>query len=310
MNSLNEWRRLTTLWQTYLTIDDWDLVLSSFVVSDPPKFELSYQDARSRRRRDLAASSSDRHLWRQIQTGWLTGDGQLSGAASVWSWVCAALANDMRDTQPKVGRLIASAFFRLSPAHPGRATVTEALEELAAGKHEILKLIVGGPLRWPDAMLTEVADHLISANMAVDEVPILLQLIGELERRGSVTLASKMLRLMPTVIPQRISPADIAEIVSLSRRHEVPELISRNAAADWLAGPVSECLSVEDIVWIFQTSSIPSEDIERVRRQLQSNARLKRTAHWAGRILGEMLSIRLSAEEHRRPRGSFSEQLT
>jgi hypothetical protein len=220
-DAVAQWRRLTVLWQAYLGPDDWDRVLSSFELSDLERLELSGRDIRREVGGGIEGYVSDPHILEMIKAGRLTGDRRLSAASSVWTWVLAALMPGGQTGSASVEWLVASAFFRLAPGNTSAETVAHALKDLGTSDQQTLKLIVGGPARWPDEMLAAVASHVIGRGEVVDDIGALISVIGELGKRGSVALARKLLKLVPTdAVAQSIPPADTAALVSLSRRHQ------------------------------------------------------------------------------------------
>jgi hypothetical protein len=289
---ITQWRRLTALWQAYLAMDDWDRVLSSFILSKSQEYELSWRNVQDKGREDLGTTISDPYLRRAMQTGLLTDDPHLRAAAMVWGWVQSAFLPDDSTELVSAEWLIASAFFRISPANQVPETVKQALgelDELRIDNKNILELIVAGPVRWPDEMLTEVVSYLTSTDDAVAQAGDLVKLIMELDRRDSSALARKLLKLFSSgVIPGSTHPADIAAMVSLSRRHQVPELLSRYVLIDSLPGRVMDWLSIEDIAWIFQSKAISPQELQRLRERLRADARYRRALERA---------IELAAEE-------------
>jgi hypothetical protein len=321
---LTQWRRLTALWQAYLAVDDWDRVLSSVILSevadpratepeptdpearesateadaDPDaelegldwedtQYELSCWDAAGSDVPDLGSIFADPGLRRLIQTGWLNGDHQLRAAASVWAF--AAYGHEYDLARPaNVGRLIAIALFNLLLVPSPSAAIRLAIEELGADSARDLDLLVGGPVNWPDEMLLLVADQLIAVGRDIESVRALIAVVDELDKRGSAAQARKLLRLMPAnAMTQALSVADLAAIVLLSRRHQMPELLSRADSGNWLAKELLDWLSIEDIAWIIQSRSVPSADQERLRGLVRVDPRFRRAADAATELLAE-----------------------
>ena len=297
---LVQWRRMTMLWQAYLAIDDWDRVLSSFVLSDPPELELSSRDAHDQSRGNLEAFISEPHILRMIQTGWLTADHHLRAAASVWSWVLTALVPDDETGPASVESLSASALFRLSSGNTIQKIVEQEIEKLKTSSQDILKLVVGGPLSWPNKTLDQVASYLIQIGEATNDIGALLEVIRELDKRDNVPLARKLLSIMPAdAVAQPIPPADVAAIIALSRRHQIPELLSRCPSSDWITSSVMNWLTVEDITWIIQSRSIAPEALERLHAQVRGDVRYRRVVDQAIRLLAAELSVALAASPSR-----------
>jgi hypothetical protein len=314
---ITQWQRLTALWQMYLATDDWDRVLNSFTLSDSGELKLVSREPSDRERRDFETRIPEPRLRRMVLTGWLTGDHDLRGAAAVWSWALSALPKEGQpaeekqtegqpsEAQPAEGqtdspstvRAITGAFFRLSPDDKIQTFVSHELERLGGNGEDILELIVGGPIRWSDQVLAEVADYLIRIDMTVRDVSALVQLIRELDKRGSVSVARKLLKLMPAnAVAAPTSPADAAAVVSLSRRHQIPDLLSRCTSTGWLTSSLMEWLSIEDIVWVLQSRSLPTEELEILRRRIQADARYRRAVDGAAELLTEELHVTPVAE--------------
>jgi hypothetical protein len=293
--SILQWRRLTTLWQTHLAIDDWDRVLSSFVLSDSGELDLSRREGHYERQVSFQGDVADPHLRRIIQTGWLTGDQQLGAAALVWSWAVAASMPYGEGRSANVGAIIARAFFSLVPRNASPAATEQALERLNASDRNGLEPIVGGPIRWPDEMLTNIASYLIEADKTLNDIAALIGVIEELDkrgRRGSAPLARKLLRLMPAdAVAQPIPPADIAAIVSLSRRHQMPELLTRCSSADWLTSRAIDWLTIEDITWIIQSRLLPPDELEKLCMKVKADVRFRREIDRATMLLAEELRL-------------------
>jgi hypothetical protein len=293
-NPLTEWRRLTALWQAYLAVDDWDRVLSSVVlseVSDPEaandgvEYGLSCGDIADHDVVDLGSFFASPGLRRVIQTGWLNADHQLRAAASVWAF---AAYGDDPPASADVERHIAIALFHLLliPSDPG--AITLAIEELGADSGRDLDLLVGGPVNWPDEMLSVIADHLTGVGRDVESVRALISVVDELDKRGSVAQARKLLRLMPAnAMTRALSVADLAAIVTLSRRHQMPELLSRADSGDWLTKELLDWLSIEDIAWIIQSRSVPAASQERLRSAVRADPRFRRVADLIAELLAE-----------------------
>lgn len=291
---LEQWRRLTTFWQAYLAIDDWERVLSSFVLSDSGELDLSSRNVHDERRRDLVAKVSEPHARRLIQMGWITDDQQLAAAVSVWSWALTALLPGGETTPANIEWITASMLFRLIPGNVSGAAIAQALAELDTSNQDVLELVMGGPVKWPDSMLTEVVSYLIGTDKIIDDVSALLRIIGELDKRDSIPMARRLLKLMPAdAVAQPIPPADAAAIVSLSRRHQLPELLSRCSSADWLTHPVMEWLNIEDITWIIQSRSMPPERLESLRERVKADVRYRRAVDGAVELLTAELSIKM-----------------
>jgi hypothetical protein len=183
--------------------------------------------------------------------------------------------------------LTASMLFKLTPNDTSQPAMRQALTDLSSSSRGITEFVIGGPNKWPDSMLAEVSSYLIEKGEDVNDVSVLLRLIEELDRRGSVPLARKLLKLMPAdALVRAIPPADIAEIISLSRRHQLPELLSRCPSTDWLTPPVMEWVNIEDITWIIQSRSIAPAGLESLRQRLKGDVRYRRALSAAVEMLG------------------------
>lgn len=305
---LTQWRRLTALWQAYLAVDDWDRLLSSVALSeiadpgarkpaatrldrDDVKYELSCGGADSDLP-DLGFIFAEPGLQRVIQTGRLNADHQLRAAASVLAFATygdnPATYGDNPATSADVDRLIAIALFHLLLIPSDSAAIRAAIEELGADSARDLDLLLGGPVNWPDEMLSVVADCLIGVGREVESVRALILVVDELDKRGSVAQARKLLRLMPANAIARVpSIADLAAIAVLSRRHQMPELLSRADSGEWLTKELLDWLSIEDVAWIIQSRSLPPADQERLRGLVRADPRFRRTADAAAELFTE-----------------------
>jgi hypothetical protein len=295
---LDGWRRLVALWQAYLKIDDWDRVLNSFVLSHQhssnlpgQELQLSRRDARGQRAQDLIPYVVDTQLLRLIQTGRLTGDDQLRAAALVWSWVFEALLPEGYPARyVNVEWLTACAFFRLASADTSSGETEVALRKASRGSRNILESIVAGPSRWRNEMLASVASSLAESDDFADDVEGTLGIINELDKRGSFSQARKLLKRIPAeVFTRELPPADVVAIISLSRRHHMPELLVNVVSVEFLKSPGMQELTIEDIVWIVQSRSIPSETMDYLRTYIEVDPRYRRIVNAASELLvGEL----------------------
>jgi hypothetical protein len=227
----------------------------------------------------------DPGLERMIRTGQLTADHQLRAAASVWA---LAGHDDYPQIPADVDRLIAITLFHLLLVPADSRAIRLAIEELGADSARDLDLLVGGPANWLDEMLSLVADHLISVGQDVESLRALIAVANELDKRGSAAQARKLLRLTPANAMTRALPkADLAAMVVLSRRHQMPELLSRADPGKWLTKELLDWLSIEDIAWIIQSRSVPPSDQERLRGLARADPRFRRAANAATELLAE-----------------------
>ena len=211
----------------------------------------------------------------------------------VWSWAVTALMSYDKAKTEKFGSILGSTFFKLVPRNASPLAIEQALERLRTSDQNALELIVGGPIRWPDEMLAKVASNLIEADQTLNDISALVSVVDELDkrgRRGSAPLARKLLKLMPAdAVAQPVPPADVAQIVSLSRRHQMPELLTRCSSADWLTGPVIDWLGIEDITWIIQSRSLRPEELERMCMKVRTDVRYRREVDKAAALLADEL---------------------
>jgi len=303
---LTQWRRLTALWQAYLALDDWDRVLNSMLLSELPgpnaansigsppegdadehaEYELSCQDPATLTWPDLGLRFADTVRRRMIQAGRLNCDHELRGAGSIWAF--AANGYIGLTASAAVDRLVAIALFHFGPVSSDTGAIGQALEEIGAESTHDLGDMIGGLVRWASEMLSQVADHLIAIGQDVEDVRYLIPLISELDKRGSVAQARKLLRLIPVhaMIPA-LPTADIAGIVALSRRHQMPELLSRAATNAWLTEELLNWLSIEDIAWIIQSRSVAPADLTRLREVARTNPGFRRVIDSVTELLAE-----------------------
>jgi hypothetical protein len=137
---------------------------------------------------------------------------------------------------------------------------------------------MAGPIYWPDEAITTVASYVIETGKLFEDVEPLLRLIGELDRRGSFALSRKLLDLIPSNVGiETPNPNAIANIVSISRRHRLPSLLSRCILAFSLSDQVINLLSIEDMTWVFQSRAFPKVALDSLSRRLSHNARFSRT---------------------------------
>jgi type II secretory pathway predicted ATPase ExeA len=292
-DSMTQWRRLTTLWQAYLAIDDWDQVLSSLLLTpDASGVELSAPHDLRRTEDSIGVEIRDPHVRRLIKTGRLTDDFHLRASATVWNYNMAVFFSDAYESLDVVeGRsewLLAAAYFRMSPEDVSRPSIASGLALFDAIGGDAAYAAVGGPSRWSDEQLSEIANYLIKVGRPVDDVRGLLEIVLELDRRKVPSLARKLLRLFPgDAVAAVILPADAASIIGLSRRHQIPELISRCTNPNWLSDEILEWLNIEDISWIIESRSMHARALDSLRRRLRSEVRYRRAVEEANGIINE-----------------------
>jgi len=277
------WRRLASLWKTHLNIDDWDSTINSLVLTGKDSLHLSYRRSNDlETRMDAQSRATPDHLRRMAQEGALFSDPDLRGAAIVWSMVRSCLP-DLGPNQPSVlDELAISALYRVNASRVTDALVVHALDEIGQDRPKIDDLaafLISGPSYWTDETLLRVGNYLVDRTSAIINVVPLLRIIAELDSRGGVSLARKLLSRLPSNLEARdISPSGLATVVMLSRRYRMPELLSRCIQIRFMTSSIIDWLSIEDISWMFESGAFTDSQLDDLRVLLRKDGRWRKAA--------------------------------
>ncbi|GAA2376677.1 hypothetical protein [Dactylosporangium salmoneum] len=290
-----EWRRLTVLWRTYLATDDWDRILGSLVLVEPqtggPAIRMgSAKDLDRGAWATLEPAVRKFDLHRTVLEARLVGDRELAAAGTAWSHLRMELALLEGAQEPGLDPggaqwRLAAAIVRSAPTVVSEGAAEQAvLHELSAHGGRILEIVDGGLGTWDNHFLRDVAA--LIADVVGPDVrgSFLLRLIRETDDRGHSAEARRLLQRLPDADLAGLTPADIASIVALSRRHQLHGLICRCIVGSKINGSVLERLGMEDVVWLMEGSGLSSESLARIRDTLMGSAQYIRMTQ-AGKTL-------------------------
>lgn len=288
------WRRLASLWKAFLAIDDWDYALGSLVLTGGKSPALNYRHASDEKiaHSELTVPIALSHVRQMAEEGRIFSDPDLRGAAAVWNIVRSSLPNFEPAEASELDRLATSTFFRISANRMSETLIKHAFDETSMSDSQtidLVGLIMAGPSRWSDKMLTRVADYLIERDIAIINVTPMLRFITELDARGSVALARKLLRYIPSDADfSEVGPSGIASIIFLSRRHQVPELLSRCIGSQPLNSQLIDWLSIEDVSWIFESKALPESQLADLFSHVKRDPRFRRALERVQRLATDL----------------------
>jgi hypothetical protein len=282
------------LWKAHLDIDDWDSVLDSLVLTDEESPHVSYLSADDGAlQRGLNIVDVTDNIHRMAGEGAIFSDPDLRAAVVVWNIVRSSLPDFETSEISEVDELASAAFFRVNASRVTEALVLHALDEVGGNEHapnDLIGFIVSGPAYWSKNTLIRVGNYLAESVSIVLSVVPLLKLIAELDARGSGSLTRKLLdRIPPNLDIRDVGPDGIADVVRLSRRYRIPEVLSRCIDISTITVPVIDRLSIEDISWMFSSGGFSEGQIKELRRLLWRDGRCQRAAEIVARFTSEFL---------------------